>query len=195
MGYEVELKYRDADHPGLRARLQAMGVTAGVAVHQVDCYLSHPCRDFKVTGEALRIRRMGAENRVTYKGAKIGGPVKTREEFELGFEPGPEAFEALVQLWDRLGFKEVARVSKTRQPFHLERDGCRFEISLDVVESLGAFVEIETLVDSAEEIPAVQSRVVGLASALGLDPASVEPRSYLRMHLETRKESTSVERD
>ena len=46
MGYEVELKYRLADHGELERRLIELGAERGPEISQEDIYLSHPSRDF-----------------------------------------------------------------------------------------------------------------------------------------------------
>jgi adenylate cyclase class 2 len=183
MAFEVELKFRDADHPSLRARLTTAGAESLGSVDQADSYLAHPSRDFSSTGEALRLRRVGPENLVTYKGPKLSGPAKTREEIELAFEPGPEGFADLSRLWSHLGFLPVATVRKTRDRHRLSRSGLTFEIALDSVDGLGPFAEIETIAPSPDDLLPAQQAVVHLASELGLPPHSIEPRSYLRMLL------------
>ncbi len=181
-GYEVEIKFRAVDHAALADRLRALGARAETAIEQEDLYLAHPARDFARSGEALRLRRVGSENRVTYKGPKLAGPTKTREEIELGFEPGAGALAQLERLMERLGFRPVMRVAKRREGFHLEFAGRPVEVVLDRVEGLGDFAEVEALAAGPADLPAAQAAVQALAGQLGL--VEVEPRSYLRMVLE-----------
>jgi adenylate cyclase, class 2 len=185
MGYEVEVKYRSVDHAELERRLTKFGAQRGPEIRQEDIYLSHPSRDLAFTHEALRIRQIGAENRITYKGPRLSGPTKTREEIEIGFTPGEAAFGQLARLFELLGFRPVAAVRKSRTPFHLSWHGHDIEIVVDRVADLGDFAEIETLVESASELPAAQDAVLTLAGEFGL--TEVEPRSYLRMLLESPK--------
>ena len=96
MGYEVEVKYRLVDHDQLERRLTSDGADRGPEISQEDIYLSHPSRDFAATNEALRIRRIGAENRITYKGPRLSGPTKTREEIEIACASGDAAFDAVA---------------------------------------------------------------------------------------------------
>ncbi|WZO98011.1 class IV adenylate cyclase [Isosphaeraceae bacterium EP7] len=184
MGYEVEIKFRCPDHGAISKRLMALGAGPGAEVEQADAYLAHPSRDFAATNEALRIRREGAENRVTYKGPKHPGPTKTREEIEIPFQGGQEGFEATSRLFEALGFRPVAVVRKRRIPHHVRFQGRELEVTLDLAEELGPFVEVEALAADAADLPAAQAAVQALAAELGLTDASVEPRSYLRMLLE-----------
>jgi adenylate cyclase class 2 len=184
MSYEVEVKYRTPDHAALADRLRALGGVAEPEIVHEDTYLSHPGRDFALTNEALRIRRIGEANRITYKGPRREGPTKTREEIEIGFTEGPEALDAMRRFFTNLGFRPVALVRKRRRPFHLTFQDCAIEVVLDEAEGLGHFAEVEAIAESESDLPAAQGVVLALARTLGL--TEVEPRSYLRMTLEQR---------
>ena len=167
---------------GLAAKLAALGASATPPISQEDTYLSHPARDFAKTNEALRLRRIGKTNRITYKGARRSGPTKTREEIEIPFAGGPESLKQMSRLFQNLGFGLVAVVRKSRRSFHLTHIGREIEISLDLAEGLGAFVEVETIAKGEADLPTAQAAVLDLACELDLGEA--EPRSYLRMTLE-----------
>jgi adenylate cyclase class 2 len=181
MGYEVEVKYRSVDHTQLEQRLTALGASPAPSICQIDLYLDHPSRDFAATNEALRIRSIGEENRITYKGPRRPGPTKTRREIEIRFADGDDAAAQLFDLFKLLGFRPVATIRKTRTSFQLQRAGRSLEVALDQAEGLGDFAEIETLVASEPDLAAAQSAVLALAAELGL--TEIEPRSYLRMAL------------
>ncbi|MGE5755954.1 MAG: class IV adenylate cyclase [Planctomycetaceae bacterium] len=184
MSYEVEVKYRTTDHAALGERLIALGAVPGPEVVHEDTYLSHPARDFAQTNEALRLRRVGDANRITYKGPRRDGPTKTREEIEVPFGDGTEALDQMRRLFANLGFRPVALIRKVRRPFHLVFQGRAIEVVLDVAEGLGEFAEVEAIAASEIDLPAAQGVVLALARTLGL--TEVEPRSYLRMTLERR---------
>jgi adenylate cyclase class 2 len=172
------------DHDQLVRKLAERGAEAKGGVDQEDSYMNHPSRDFAVTNEAFRIRRIGDENRITYKGPKHAGPTKTREEIEIPFAAGPEPHGDLARLFENLGFRRVATIRKRRESFHLRFDGRDLEIALDRAEGLGDFAEIEAIATDAADLPRAQHAVLELAKLLAL--TDVEPRSYLRMHLENR---------
>jgi adenylate cyclase class 2 len=184
MSYEVEVKYRGVDHERLARALAQRGAVSRGAVDQEDVYLNHPARDFTISNEAFRIRRLGQENRITYKGPRRSGPTKTREEIEIAVATGAEAFAKLLRMLETLGFRPVAAVRKRRESFHLPHLGHELEVTLDVAEGLGEFAEIEAFVRDESALPAAQQAVLSLAGELGL--TEVEPRSYLRMMLEDR---------
>jgi adenylate cyclase class 2 len=187
MSFEVELKYRVADLGPITRELELLGARVEPAVAMEDVYFGHPCRDFKARDEAFRIRRIGEENRITYKGPKQGGPTKTREELELSFEGGREGYRKLATLLERLGFVAVAAIPKLRRAAHVSvgKPPIALEVALDEVAQLGLYVEVEAWVESAAELPIAQAAVTEFAGRLGL--TEVEPRSYLRMMLELRE--------
>jgi adenylate cyclase class 2 len=182
MSFEIEVKYRSVDHARLVPLLNQLGAELKSDDEQEDSYLNHPARDFAQSHEAFRIRRIGVQNRITYKGPRRPGPTKTREEIEIGFTEGPNVFQELSNLFGHLGFRHVATVTKRRRSFHLIHEGIEIEVGLDHVEGLGDFAEVEAIAPGDAEIPAAQRAILGLARVLGLD--EVEPRSYLRMVLE-----------
>ena len=184
MGFEVEVKYRSVNHGVLEQRLAELGALPAGSVLQVDTYLCHPARDFTVTNEAFRVRSIGDENRITYKGPRRPGPTKTREEIEIRFADGEQTTGQLLHLFELLGFRPAATIRKERTSFQVNRAGRTLEVSLDRTEGLGPFAEVEALAASEPDLPAAQAAVLALAAELAL--TEVEPRSYLRMVLETK---------
>jgi adenylate cyclase class 2 len=185
MSFEVEVKYRSDDHYHVTLQLLEMGAVAGETVDQEDTYLSHPARDFALTNEAFRIRRLGDENRITYKGPRRSGPTKTREEIEIPFQAGKEPIEKLHRLFENLGFRPVATIRKRRETFRMTFRGLELEVVLDQAEGLGEFVEIEAFAAGEADLDRAQAAVLALAAELGL--TEVEPRSYLRMVLDAQQ--------
>lgn len=174
--YEVELKLR-ADHGALRPRLGEIGAESTGTVTQIDTYYDHPVRAFGDTDEALRIRREESETgeraRITYKGPLVDATSKTREESETGVDDG----ETMAAILESVGFDPAATVTKTRERF---RRG-EYTVTLDTVEGLGEFVEVET---EAEEIEPARDGAVELLERLGLDPDRGIRTSYLGLLLE-----------
>jgi adenylate cyclase class 2 len=56
-------------------------------------------------------------------------------------------------------------------------------ISIDDVEDLGVFVEIERVVSTESEIESVRNELFKLADSLGLDPTQSIRESYLELLL------------
>jgi adenylate cyclase class 2 len=176
--YEVEMKFPVADMAALESRLIGLGVDISAAQSEVDMYFAHPARDFAQTDEALRIRRKGKANFLTYKGPKIDATTKTRHEIDLPLPPDEQTAQAWIGLLEALGFAPVAEVFKLRRKAHVAWRGRDVEISLDEVEQLGTFVELELVVEPAD-VDAARQCIMSLANALGLEGS--ERRSYLEL--------------
>jgi adenylate cyclase class 2 len=176
--YEVELKHR-ASHDAVRQRLGRMDASHLGSVVQVDTYYDAPHRDFAATDEAVRVRRERAGDetttRLTYKGPLVEAASKTRQEFETAVADG----DALAALLDALGFEAAATVEKERERF----DVGEYTVTLDAVDSLGEFVEVET--DATEaEIDAAREGAQSLLADLGLDSGPGIRTSYLELVLD-----------
>jgi adenylate cyclase class 2 len=178
MRYEVEQKFLAEDLALVEQRLTALQVTPGTMSSQVDQYFGHPARDFATTDEALRLRRVGEKNFITYKGPKIDVTTKTRHEIELPLQDGDDQAFRWAELLRRLGFEPVAEVRKRRQHFQVAWEGAPVEVALDQVEGVGTYVELEVAAEEAD-LATAKARVQSLAHALGLTGA--ERRSYLEL--------------
>jgi adenylate cyclase class 2 len=184
MSYEVELKFPLADAAAveaLRQRLVSLQAEPGEPLDQRDIYFNHPSRDFARTDEVFRLRCVGEETFLTYKGPLLDALAKTRRELEIPTASGQFAREQLREMLVSLGFREVRDVVKRREPFHLHWQNRDLEVVLDDVRDLGWFVELEILADDSDR-DAARDCLVSLSQALQLGPA--ERRSYLRLLLE-----------
>jgi len=181
MRLEVEQKYRLDSHDPIRRQLARLGVRADPPVIQIDIYYRHPQRDFAATDEALRLRRAGSANWLTYKGPKLDRTTKTRHEIDLSIAGGDHGAATGVELLQALGFLRVAEVRKERQNFQLVRGVWTVEVSLDEIRDLGRFVELEIVADESDHEAACQ-QLAQLADELGL--TQVERTSYLELLLQ-----------
>ncbi|MFW6384018.1 MAG: class IV adenylate cyclase [Halodesulfurarchaeum sp.] len=176
--YEVETKLRAA-HEDLEETLQDRGANRIEAVTQIDVYYGAPHRDFATTDEALRRRteRRDGDDRtvLTYKGPRESGAGKVRPEHETVVRDP----DALASILEALGFEPAATVTKRRHRYDL--DGVA--VTLDEVEELGEFVEVETGVKRSD-IDAARDRVTATIAALGLSDATPIQESYLELLLE-----------
>jgi adenylate cyclase class 2 len=178
---EVEMKFPVDDFGPLRRQLAAWGASGPEDREDADAYYNAPDRDFARTDEALRLRRIGPANYVTYKGPKRDAQTKTRTEVEVGLAPGAEAAAAFGGLLTHLGYRFVRVVHKRRAVYRLEREGFALEASLDEVDGLGRFVELEIQAPE-EQMETARAVLLRTAGALGL--AAAERRSYLELLLE-----------
>jgi adenylate cyclase class 2 len=177
---EIEMKFPVGDFTVLEQRLGALGATPGATLDEEDHYFNAPDRDFARTDEALRIRRIGEANFVTYKGPKLDKQTKTRTEVEVPLAVGDAVAADFARLLTHLGYRSVALVRKRRRVYHLQRDRFALEATLDTVEGLGTFAEIEIVAPEAD-LDAARAVLLQTAQELGLGAS--ERRSYLEMLL------------
>jgi adenylate cyclase class 2 len=180
MHWEVEQKFRTDDLQAVRAALAQLGAKFHASVQQVDHYFNHPARDFARTDEALRLRQIGEQNFITYKGPKVDATTKTRRELELQLPSGSDSCSQFSELLGALGYVSVATVRKVRQPGSLARSGQHFELALDEVQDVGSFVELELSADDGT-LDKAMAALADLSQRLDLGPN--ERRSYLELLL------------
>lgn len=185
--YEVEIKV-PAAHDEVRSALVAAGAERLDKFRQVDTYYDAPHRDFAETDEALRLRRetpsldedsaetAAATTKLTYKGPLIEAESKTREEHETVVADD----EAAAAILDGLGFEPAARVEKDRTFFALNG----YTVSLDHVDGLGEFVEIEAETTESDDVADVREGAAAVLRSLGLDPDEQIRTSYLGLLLD-----------
>lgn len=147
----------------LRATLHRLGAAATPAAVEDDAFFAHPSRDLAAADETLRLRfippRQEGERgsfELTHKGARQAGAYKAREERTVRLADDPTALLAA------LGFRVAVRLRKTRERHRLGA----LEVTLDHVEGLGWFAEVEATgadARSAEAAVAAALRELGLA--------------------------------
>ena len=180
MIYEVEVKYPVENLDDFRAKLEALEAREGEPLEQKDAYWNHPSRDFGETDEAFRLRSLGDENRMTYKGPLVDSTTKTRQEIEFTFQSGKETLQQCHEMLTALGFQFVDEVVKLRTPYFLDWRETPITIVIDEVQELGTYIEIESEADE-ENLNEVREVVLNLADHLGLK--NQERRSYLVLQM------------
>jgi adenylate cyclase class 2 len=189
--FEVEVKIAIRNPKKISQKLSQLCAVRTNTETQVDTYFNHPCRNFESTDEALRLRAREevsvhktsehiptTQLELTYKGPKIDKTTKTRYEMSVSVDD----FEAAKSILLQLGFEEVATVKKKREFFSVDN----MVVSIDLVEHVGVFLEVEQIVSAEEEIPASRERIMQLLESLGLDRNDSIRESYLELFL--RKE-------
>ncbi len=173
---EVEVKSPLKDLTEVRKILIRQNAEALGSVEELDVYFTHPFRNFAETDEVLRIRyTTNGKHYVTYKGPKVKAKARSRMEVHVSVEDG----NAFREIFEKLGFKEVASVKKFREKWRLED----LQVYLDKVEELGFFIEVEALVENNKDISLAESRIFNLLKTLGVDPKNTIKESYLELIL------------
>lgn len=167
---EIEIKSYCDNREDVLQRIISRGGRFKERAIEHDIYFNHPCRDFAITDEALRIRVIDKRTILTYKGPKIGDTTKTRFEEEVLFDN----LESMQTVLLRLGFTMVDEVVKKREIYCIND----VDICVDEVVDVGSFVELEKLGEDKEKI---EKELFALAEELGLH--RFETRSYLELKL------------
>lgn len=175
---EVEVKFAVADAAALEARL--FDWTRLPVRRDEDYYFSAPDRDFATTDEALRVRTVGEKNYLTYKGPRRDAETKSRLELELPLADGTAAGQEARDILVHLGYRFAGVVGKSRTIFETRRGGTAITATIDDVDELGCYAEIEVVADEADYAHA-KALVLAVAAELGLEHA--ERRSYLQLLL------------
>ncbi|HQR08295.1 MAG TPA: class IV adenylate cyclase [Gemmatales bacterium] len=174
---EVEMKFKVTMPERIQEQLNIMGFLPGEKHFESDRYYNAPDRDFAQSDEALRIRQVGDESQLTYKGPKQGAKGKVRTEHEVQLNEG--SARMMHQILVDLRYKPSIEVNKERTFYrHLAQKD--IEIAWDEVQGLGTYIELELKVpegDQAEALFCLQS----LAESMGL--RQEERRSYLELLL------------
>ncbi len=162
---EVKIPVDCGELNSILERLRGLGARVEGPLREEDVYLQHPCRDVIARDEAVRVRLSRGRARLTYKGPRIPrGDVKARIEVEA--EASPEILEVL----EALGFREALRVVKERIYASLPSAS----VTLDRVEGLGCFVEVEASTGDPREVEEA-------LRLLGLDGRPRVTESYASM--------------
>ena len=173
---EVEVKAKIDNFEDMEKKLNEIGAKKSKKEFQEDIYFNSPVVDFSKTDEALRIRttRENADEKIfiTYKGPKIDKKSKTRKEIEMGIADS----EKCSDIFEAIGFKKVRSVKKNRQYYSYEN----FEISLDDVEGLDPYMEIEIALDDGSDYNEAQDSIFKLFEKLGVTDG-FERTSYLEL--------------
>jgi len=173
---EIELKVRISSLEPVRQQLIRLNAQFCGRIHEHDVYYNAPHRDFGITDEAIRVRYSDDHAVVTYKGAKIKtSGLKAREELTTAVESG-EIFE---QVLDRLGFGKTAEVNKWRENYKLGT----MAVSLDSVDELGTFAEIEIMAEDDDSDVSLQ--IEKISKELGIQGEPILA-SYLELLLSKR---------
>jgi adenylate cyclase class 2 len=173
---EVEVKAKIDNFQDMEKKLENLGAIKSKKEFQEDIYFNSPIVDFAKTDEALRIRTTIENDNenifITYKGPKIDSKSKTREEIEISIEDS----EKCSMIFQHLGFTKVRAVKKNRQYYTYKN----FEISLDDIEGLDPYMEIEIALEYGSDYNNAQDEIFKLFSKLGVDDG-FERTSYLEL--------------
>ena len=193
--FEVEVKFRVDDLKKYEEALEKFGALFVDVGEEEDYFFRNDALGFPDQGKMLRIRRRGSYLATTFKGPKLDATTKTREEIELPLvtrvSSASETRDALVErmrrewttFYERLGFEHVETVRKFRREAYVSFGMRAFTITVDTLDELGTFTELETIAEESE-VEEAREVVLRFAEELGLTEPIV--KSYLALLIESR---------
>lgn len=138
--FEIELRYETKDIKNLMRKLNKLAKRVGRAQYQKDTYFNPPHKNFlnsRIVKEWFRLRESLGGNSINYKNwiLKDGKTTNVCKELESSIKD-PKKIEKILYF---LGFKKLVIVKKKRKTWETQN----LLITIDDVDSLGTFVEIE----------------------------------------------------
>ena len=186
---EVEVKISIENRKSVEEALHRIGAQRLNSETQVDAYFDHPVRTFQETDEALRLRSRHPDvegdeldstipppYEMTYKGPKLESRSKSRVELSVHISN----IDSARLILESLGFKHVATISKRRVFYTVDS----ITVSVDDVEDVGLFLELERIVTSRGDMSPALDMIFNLIERLGLDSNNSIRTSYLELFLQ-----------
>lgn len=169
LNVEIEAKMRLVDTAAMEQKLKSLGGVFEAEVFETNTYFDTDQRQLKSADRGLRIRVEkqadgGCAVRITHKGPRAHGRLKSRSETEVTVTDADDA----AALLRALGYVPVLTFEKRRRRWEL--GGC--EVELDELPHLGSFIEIEGSSDEA---------VLAVREKLGLAETPLVRASYIAM--------------
>lgn len=183
---EVEVKYPLLNPSIVLDALRTLSAKKIISdQYQLDIYYTPRHRNFldhEIVSEWLRIRKTGKKNTVNFKRwLPIGAAIQTHcDEFEVVVDDA----QLMEKLFHALDFLEIIRVEKKRNSWRFRQ----LEISVDEVNGLGYFIELEA-VHTVEEkdIPNIQRNFSEILQLLNAEVGVQDRRGYPYLMIEHKK--------
>lgn len=184
---EVEIKLKIDSAESIENKLLNIGFKRGQTLQEIDYYYNGVDRDFKVSGEALRLRitesldgsavvadRPGVPLiQMTYKGPKLDNVSMSRVEHQVNIDD----FETMQSILSSLGYKPVMPVIKLRRELVSEE----MTACVDTVDGLGDYLELEIIVDNENQREEALTKISDVLNQIGYSIGDTTTTSYLSM--------------
>ena len=170
---EVEVKARVSNPTLVLSKLRDLKVRFGPPITQHDRVFSPASVKEKfgtrqIGVNFLRVRRQGGESFLTLK--RSGTNELDSFELETTISDPGQAEKML----EALGYVLASEIKKTRRKSRLKD----IEICLDEVEMLGAFIELEKLLEDDGDVSGVQDELFNFLKQLGINDSDRIEQGY-----------------
>ena len=173
---EVEVKAHIRDEETLLTKLAEVGGVLSTAITQEDTvYVKEvgSVDTFLSNDHFLRIRNTPEKVIFTLK-YHPGRNTTAIDAMPIEHEVTIDKKAELEEMLKLLGFVPAVSITKTRKTAHVGE----YEVCIDEVEGLGAFIEIEKLLEHEEDIEPTLSNMRDFLKTLGVDAKDIGVKRY-----------------
>lgn len=177
MPIEAEIKARVRDVPAVRAALIARADVQSATYH--DTYFDRADGGFMASGRELRLRtvetRQSTRTVLTFKAPAVDEASGSKPEFETRVDDR----EAAAAILAGLGYEVALSFSKHCENFEFNEAGYAMLATLVTVPEIeGTFLEVETIVESRDELPAALNAIREMMREAGIGPEGFTAELY-----------------
>jgi len=170
---EIEVKAKVKDFDAIERKLEEKGcvLSEPISQHDVIYSLKGSKNEFESASEGdviMRIRKMKDKVELNLK------QQRTSEGDNLEYETVVSDAEATHNILATLGWYPVIEVKKVRRKGRLGV----FEVCLDQVEGLGAYIELEKLVNDDADPEEVRSEIFAELESFGISKSDENVKGY-----------------
>lgn len=195
---EVEIKVGISNPHEIQKKLEEHNAVYKSTLYHEDIYFNMPkgLRDFKLTDEALRIRKSIEFNKndekktkqfsyfVTYKGKKVDVLTKTRQEIEIELNDS----DKMIEMLNVLDFQKVLTIKKERELYEIEYKGRNLDALIDFIPVLNRyFLEVELLTENPESVEEYRKILFEFLKLIGIHKKESIRESYLELIINNGK--------
>ncbi len=171
--WEIEVKVRAKNLEDIAQKLSEAGCALSAPLHQYDTIYSYgeSTSEWETSKEGHIVMRIRRENDRAEFNLK---QQRSNELDNLEYETEVNDPQAMQKILLTLGYRPQVEVKKVRRKTKYGE----YEICLDEVERLGAFVEIEKLAEDDADPKEAQEELMKTLESLGLKREDQEMRGY-----------------
>lgn len=168
---EVEIRAKVTDFNNIKKELTKLGSNLITSEEQIDKIFGHE--------RFLDSNKMIVEGGISSRIRKVNNQIAlefkeiSRQGIGMEISSDVDSIDLGVKFLEKLGFKEAFTISKIRENYNLNG----FTVSLDKVDKLGSFIEVEKLITSIDNKEEVKKECIDLLKKIAPE-SEIENRKY-----------------
>ncbi|MDB4992376.1 MAG: putative Adenylyl cyclase CyaB [Parcubacteria group bacterium] len=182
--HEIEIKAALKNKEAFIKALSERGCEFGQEIKQDDTIYAREIETLEIflsNSDFLRIRVQN-DGKTLFAFKHHPGRIRSLDSAPLELELEVSSREVMEHILSIMGYKEAARVTKVRRKTKYQN----WEICIDDVEGLGAYVEVEELADSNDDIVSIQERMRVFLAEFGIGEEDLINNRYDVMLMQKR---------